>query len=569
MDSKSKKNTKTVDVLMNKRYLPITIGILLFIIFGTAFYLVYIDLERIKQHIHNDFNEQQLIIARQAASHMDIHLNALNRQLLDIKWLFDKNEKDIGRSALKKFLKNNSAIGILDTGLLSPEGETQAYFKVTAAIPAFNVEKALTEYNRDKLSGVILGDLEIHNTDKAKTFIISNLIVPVKTDSIRTDILFARIDLSIMFEVNLGRLSSGKTGYAWVINKKGRALYHPEKDFIGKDMFQARYEKEPIVNFTKRNKRMKENIIKGREGKSGYESWWHWGMKDRVAKLMAFTPIKSKFLSFDKIWSVAVVAPTSEVSDAVNTAYHRHLGAQAAIIIGMFLFVIIMILHKRRISFILKEQAAEQTRPVAQAAEHEEYIPAILKNTNTLDARQGLLIVDDEPDMVRSLERIIARKTAYDVITTTNALEVPELLEKHQFDVIISDQNMPGMGGMDILKYIKEKNRFEQVIMCTAFSSLDSEIEALSHGVFNYIIKPFNKEQILYTLKRAMLFQKIAREAGYLSDIFKLEPYNEAEHAFLKEYIRRLGAEYNYNEEEMKKKSGISEEIIHNELTKL
>ena len=560
MDSKSKKNTKTVDVLMNTRYLPITIAALLFILFGTAFYLVYIDLEKIKQHLHNDFNEQQLIIARQAASYVDIHLNTLNRQLLDIKWLFDKNEKDIGISALKKFLKNNSAIGILDTGLLSPEGETQAYFKVTAAIPAFNVEKALTEYNRDESSGVILGDLEIHNTDKAKTFIISNLIVPVKTDSIRTDILFARLDLSIMFEVNLGRLSSGKTGYAWIIDKKGRALYHPEKDFIGKDVFQARYEKKPIVNFTKRNKRMKENIIKGREGKSGYESWWHWGMKDRVAKLMAFTPIKNKLLSFDKIWSVAVVAPASEVSDAVNSALHRRLGAQAAILIGMFLFVIIMILHKRRISFILKEQATEP------AIKQEEYIPGILKNT--LDARQRILIVDDEPDMVRSLERIIARKTAYEVITTTNALEVPELLEKHQFDVIISDQNMPGMSGMDILKYIKAKNRFEQVIMCTAFSSLDSEIEALSHGVFNYIIKPFNKYQILYTLKRAMLFQKLAREAGFLSAIFKIEPYNEAEQAFLREYIRRLGAEYNYDEEEMKKASGITEAIIHNELKK-
>jgi len=543
---------------MNTRYLPITIGVLLFILFGTAFYLVHIDLEKIKQHLHNDFNEQQLILARQAASGVDSNLNALNRQLLDIKWLFDKNEKDLGISALKKFLINNSAMGILDTGLLSPEGETQAYFKVTAAIPAFNVEKALTEYNRDESSGVILGDLEIRNTAKAKTFIISNLIVPVKTDSARTGILFARLDLSRMFEVNLGRLSSGKTGYAWVIDKKGRALYHPETDFIGKDMFDARYEKKPIVSFTKRNKLIKENMIKGREGKSGYESWWHWGIKDRVVKLMAFTPIKNKFISFDKIWTVAVVAPASEVSDAVNSAYLRRLGAQAAILIGMFLFVIIMILHNRRISFILKEQA--------QAAEHEEYIPVILKNT--LDARQRILIVDDEPDMVRSLDRIISRKTAYEIITTTNALEVPELLEKYQFDVIISDQRMPGMDGMDILKYIKEKNRFEQMIMCTAFSSLDSEKEALSHGVFNYIIKPFNKEQILYTLKRAMLFQKISREAGYLSDIFKIEPYDEAGHAFLKEYIRRLGIKYNHNEEEMKKRSGISEEIFHNEMKK-
>jgi len=240
-----------------------------------------------------------------------------------------------------------------------------------------------------------------------------------------------------------------------------------------------------------------------------------------------------------------------------------------AIVIGVFIFVIFMILHERSISS--REPADEPAQAAEQEAERtalqEDYIPVIPEDTP--DARQRLLIVDDEPDMVRSLERIISRRTEYEIITTTNSLEVPELLEKYQFDVIISDLNMPGMDGIDILKLIRAEGRFEQVIMCTAFSSLDSEIEALSHGVFNYIIKPFNKDQILYTLKRAMLFQKISREAGCLADIFKSEPYDEAQHAFFREYIRRLGLRYNHREEEMRKRSGISEEIIHNELNRL
>jgi len=243
-----------------------------------------------------------------------------------------------------------------------------------------------------------------------------------------------------------------------------------------------------------------------------------------------------------------------------------------AIVIGMFLFVIFMIMYNWRISFNLEKQEAEQTQATEQAQaekqaheiEYEEHSPGILKNRS--NEKQRILIVDDEPDMVRSLDRIISRKTEYEIITTTNSLEVPELLSKNQFDVIISDLKMPGMDGMDILKYIKSKGRFEQMIMCTAFSTLDTEIEALSNGVFDFLIKPFNKEQILYTLERAMLFQKTFRVAGYLSDIFKLEPYDEAEHAFLREYIKRLGVKYNFNEEEMKRASGISEEIIHSEL---
>ena len=364
MDLKPKINTKTFDVLMNTQYLPITIGILLSILFGMAIYLVHIDLEKIKAHLYANFNEQQLILTRQAASHVDTHLNALERELRDIKWLFDKNEKDLGISTLKEFLIINSGMGILDAGVLSPEGEIQAYSKVTPTIPALNVEKALTEYNRYGSFGVILGDLKIYNTGKAK-MLIANLIVPLKSDSAKPDILFARLDVSTMLEMNLGRLSSDRKVYAWVIDKNGRALYHPEKDFIGENIFEVRYETKPVVSFPEMNNLMKQNMMKGREGKSRYESWWHRGRKERVVELTAFAPIKNKFISPDRIWSIAVVAPASEVSDVVNSLYPRILGGLAAIVIGIFFFAIIMIRYNRKISFIFKEQVTEKTEKEA------------------------------------------------------------------------------------------------------------------------------------------------------------------------------------------------------------
>lgn len=158
---------------------------------------------------------------------------------------------------------------------------------------------------------------------------------------------------------------------------------------------------------------------------------------------------------------------------------------------------------------------------------------------------QNILAVDDEPDLLRLLDRIISEKTPYRIITTNNSLEVPKILDENEFDIVITDLKMPGMDGLDILKYIKEKKRFEQVIMITAFGTLDTAMEALANGVFDYITKPFRKEQIIFTIDRAMKFQKTTRDFANISKIFEVEPYTMALDAFNQEYVKRLLGKYN------------------------
>ena len=97
---------------------------------------------------------------------------------------------------------------------------------------------------------------------------------------------------------------------------------------------------------------------------------------------------------------------------------------------------------------------------------------------------------------------------------------------------------MPGLDGLDILKLVRENNRFEQVIIITAFGSLETAMEALSQGVFDYITKPFKKEQIIFTLDRAMRYQVNAREARNMSEIFNL-PLDAAVEKFTIEYNKR------------------------------
>ena len=176
--------------------------------------------------------------------------------------------------------------------------------------------------------------------------------------------------------------------------------------------------------------------------------------------------------------------------------------------------------------------------------------------------RQHILAIDDEPHMLKLLERIIGDKTPYQLTTTNNSLELPDLLEETQFDLILTDLKMPGMDGMDILRLVKEKERYEEVIIITAFGSMETAIKALSMGVFDYITKPFKKEQILYTLERAMKWQLLKKESAQMEKIFEKEPFDEAIKAFEMEYLQRLAKQCNADISLIAERSGLSEENI-------
>ncbi len=164
---------------------------------------------------------------------------------------------------------------------------------------------------------------------------------------------------------------------------------------------------------------------------------------------------------------------------------------------------------------------------------------------------QKILAVDDEPNMLRLLERIITEKTPFQFASTPNSLEVESMLEQEEFDLVITDLKMPGKDGLDILRFIRESHRHEEVIIITAFGSMDSASRAMSQGVFDYITKPFKKEEILHTINRAMRWQQMKRDAGRFDDLLNCEPFDEALEQFQVEYVKRLAAKCGHNHEEV------------------
>ena len=121
-----------------------------------------------------------------------------------------------------------------------------------------------------------------------------------------------------------------------------------------------------------------------------------------------------------------------------------------------------------------------------------------------------ILAVDDEPDMLTLIKMIIEGYSKHQVTTTNTPMEVVELLSKEQFDLIITDLKMPGMDGMELLDLAKKYDKDVLVLMVTAFGSLESAEEALRKGAFDYISKPFRKEQLLLAIDKAMRWREMA-----------------------------------------------------------
>ena len=134
---------------------------------------------------------------------------------------------------------------------------------------------------------------------------------------------------------------------------------------------------------------------------------------------------------------------------------------------------------------------------------------------------EKILIVDDEPDMLKLLSMIIKEKTPYEVSTTNNPLEALELAKKGGFDLVITDLKMPGLDGMELLDAIKRVDEDIPLIIITAYGTVEAAAEAMQKGGFDFITKPFRKEHILFTIDKAMKWLKLERENKMLKEQLK------------------------------------------------
>ncbi|MEE9457186.1 MAG: response regulator, partial [bacterium] len=126
-------------------------------------------------------------------------------------------------------------------------------------------------------------------------------------------------------------------------------------------------------------------------------------------------------------------------------------------------------------------------------------------------AKAKVLVVDDEPIKRAVLEDEL-REAGYDVAAASNPLEAESILEKSNFDVVLTDLRMPGQDGINFLRELKEKRPEQNVIVMTAYGTVETAVEAMKSGAFDYIQKPFSTEELLLKLDRLLRYEGLSNE---------------------------------------------------------
>jgi DNA-binding NtrC family response regulator len=104
------------------------------------------------------------------------------------------------------------------------------------------------------------------------------------------------------------------------------------------------------------------------------------------------------------------------------------------------------------------------------------------------------------------------KQEGYDVNTATNGEQALEQLKNERFDLLLSDMKMPGISGLELLTRALELDPDIKVILITAYATVQQAVEAVKLGAFDYLTKPFEKEELGVTIQKALQFKRLETE---------------------------------------------------------
>jgi two-component system NtrC family sensor kinase len=346
------------DSFLDFRHVALLSSVLFFLIIGTAFFLVYQNVGVMRDQINWDFNQQQLALARQAAYQVDMTLQDIEQNLQNLSGLLSRIPREEWETVMQDAVDRRYARGMMEIGVVSPTGVVLAVVRGDSGVPFLSLDM-LEDCHWGKDGKAAIGNLRVMDLRRGVPAVTGVLCHKPETGSLKEDILYARLDVSKLIGSVTGHIRSGRTGYVWTVNEGGVFLFHPEEEFVGKNAFTARQERRPKISYEQINLIMKDRMLRGEEGTGEYISGWHRGLEGDITKLIAFSPVRSPLLAPGQVWSVAVVAPISEVAEPVRRLYKRNFATEAALIVGMFVFGILAAIYQNRMSHALQKRVEE------------------------------------------------------------------------------------------------------------------------------------------------------------------------------------------------------------------
>ncbi|GLI33245.1 sensor histidine kinase [Desulforhabdus amnigena] len=400
-------------------------GITLLLMCG-ALYLGISTARYMKDTIRDQFNEQQLVLAKATAHRIEstiqsaiadlVLLNSLPAiqycdsdayEILLLSTLPVLNRDNIveirrvDREGNTLFVANDQGIGMKHFGLLHQEAGVYLSW-------------ASDLNHRGKTMGT---GVRSKDQAKDKKTLVFDLITPTYEDS--TDSAHPRpshrfsgylkvtLDVARLFHQIIPSIRSGKTGYAWVLDSSGTFLYHPESSFVGENAFEVRSNRNQAISFSKINQIQREEMLKGKEGKSVYTSGWHRDVVEPMEKLIAFAPVHIQGPYMDYAWSVAVVAPLQEIEGTIGMVYERQMGLQGIVILIILIGSLTVIIYEMRWSTLLEHEVNIKTDHIRHYAEQLERSEA--KYRSLIESAEDLIFTLDSEGFIKTANEHMSR----------------------------------------------------------------------------------------------------------------------------------------------------------------
>ena len=124
---------------------------------------------------------------------------------------------------------------------------------------------------------------------------------------------------------------------------------------------------------------------------------------------------------------------------------------------------------------------------------------------------QAILVVDDALDTLELIQRNLMSQ-GYHVYTASSVPQAVKVLESTPVDMVVTDYKMPEISGMDLIRHVRENYKYVGIIMVTGFPSIQGAVEAVKRGAEEYLTKPFTKEELLSTVKKAFNHLNLRRK---------------------------------------------------------
>jgi two-component system, OmpR family, response regulator len=140
-----------------------------------------------------------------------------------------------------------------------------------------------------------------------------------------------------------------------------------------------------------------------------------------------------------------------------------------------------------------------------------------------------ILAVDDDSFTLKMIEKKLTNES-YDIETASDGIEAEKLISQNYYDIIITDLIMPGgVNGLDVLKAAKAKNKQTEVILLTAHASVESAVEAMRKGAFDYLQKPVNFYELTLCMEKIRNYKKLLKNAQDLREAMVVTEQNAAQ----------------------------------------